>query len=475
MRRFILNFIIFFSAIITFFFLAETSYAACTISADPSSLPANFNGTITITATGCNLLSSTQYLVLIYPKDMESNGDAYQFYPWQAESPNGQTLTPNISLTASVSASYPWAWTLKVCQYQTSDLLSNCADSQYIVAQTDIEITAIPPPPSNIPQITNIQPADGSPNTCIFLFGDPFTATVTNIQPKTHYYWWFEGGTLQNAGTSDNAGSDLTLKIPANYNDGPHGANPAGQWYTFCVDKSLGFLGTTRKIIGENCIPISLRSPSSSITGDTSCSSLQKTAEQAGTLNNEIEFDQFLPPCAQWVDSGGNPISTPVALTSLENGEFIKCASVMTAVGTISTDPASFITSVFTIVLGLAGGIALILIILAGYRYMTSQGNPEAVKAANEQLTAAIVGLLFIIFSFVILRTIGVDILKIPSFPIFSSGSGSSTTPGGTSGGSSSSSSTVCKGSCRHDCDDSADQTNTSDCRPPNRYCCVGE
>jgi hypothetical protein len=209
-----------------------------------------------------------------------------------------------------------------------------------------------------------------------------------------------------------------------------------------------------------------------------------------GSLINDTNYVRSLPPCAQWVDSGGNPITPQTAFDKISQGDLekiwnditgkasiniIKCASVMTAVGTISTDPASFITSVFTIVLGLAGGIALILIILAGYRYMTSQGNPEAVKAANEQLTAAIVGLLFIIFSFVILRTIGVDILKIPSFPIFSSGSGSSTTPGGTSGGSSSSSSTVCKGSCRHDCDDSADQTNTSDCRPPNRYCCVGE
>ena len=47
---------------------------------------------------------------------------------------------------------------------------------------------------------------------------------------------------------------------------------------------------------------------------------------------------------------------------------------------------------------------------------MTSQGNPEAVKAATEQLTSAIIGLLFIILSFVILEIIGVDILKIPGF-----------------------------------------------------------
>jgi hypothetical protein len=47
---------------------------------------------------------------------------------------------------------------------------------------------------------------------------------------------------------------------------------------------------------------------------------------------------------------------------------------------------------------------------------MISQGNPEQVKGAREQLTAAIIGLLFIIFSLVILQIIGVNILKIPGF-----------------------------------------------------------
>jgi uncharacterized membrane protein YqhA len=66
--------------------------------------------------------------------------------------------------------------------------------------------------------------------------------------------------------------------------------------------------------------------------------------------------------------------------------------------------------------LGISGGIALILIIISGYKFMVSQGNPEATKAATEQLTSAIIGLLFIIFSFVILQIVGVNILRIPGF-----------------------------------------------------------
>lgn len=45
---------------------------------------------------------------------------------------------------------------------------------------------------------------------------------------------------------------------------------------------------------------------------------------------------------------------------------------------------------------------------------MTSQGDHEKVKEAREILTSAIIGLLFLIFSLVILEVIGVDLLHIP-------------------------------------------------------------
>jgi len=104
-----------------------------------------------------------------------------------------------------------------------------------------------------------------------------------------------------------------------------------------------------------------------------------------------------LPPCANF-DANG------------------KCTSVDTALGPINTDTAGFIKSIFGLVLGLSGGIALFLIIYSGYQLMASRGKPEALQAAQDQLTAAIVGLVFIIFSLVILQIIGFDILKIPGF-----------------------------------------------------------
>lgn len=101
------------------------------------------------------------------------------------------------------------------------------------------------------------------------------------------------------------------------------------------------------------------------------------------------------PPCSKWGNNG-------------------QCTSVKTALGDISTSPAGFIQKIFAVLLSISGGIALLLIIKSGYQIMTSQGKPEALQQAREQLIAAIVGLIFLIFSLVILQAIGVDILKIP-------------------------------------------------------------
>lgn len=120
-----------------------------------------------------------------------------------------------------------------------------------------------------------------------------------------------------------------------------------------------------------------------------------------------------LPPCAQWVDQNNKPLSKESAIKT----DIKKCLSVDTGLGIpLATDPVNFVKSIFGIILSLSGGVALLLIILSGYKLMLSQGNPEKAQEAKETLTAAIVGLLFIIFSLVILQVIGVDILKIPGF-----------------------------------------------------------
>ena len=92
------------------------------------------------------------------------------------------------------------------------------------------------------------------------------------------------------------------------------------------------------------------------------------------------------------------------------------CKVVKTAIGDIPTDPLGFIMRIFSIVLSIAGVGAIIIIIFSGYRMMLSRGNPEAIKSAREALTSAVVGLVFIVFSLVLLSVIAGNVLKIPGF-----------------------------------------------------------
>jgi len=66
--------------------------------------------------------------------------------------------------------------------------------------------------------------------------------------------------------------------------------------------------------------------------------------------------------------------------------------------------------------IGIAGGISLLCIMFAAFQMQTSSGNAEKVKKAQELLTNCITGLMIIIFSILILKIIGVDILRIPGF-----------------------------------------------------------
>jgi len=87
---------------------------------------------------------------------------------------------------------------------------------------------------------------------------------------------------------------------------------------------------------------------------------------------------------------------------------------IPTAIGCIDiSGPSEFVDSILKLAIGLAGGIAMLLIVFGGIQILTSAGNPEKIQAGKEMITSAIAGLLLIIFSVFILRIIGVEILDI--------------------------------------------------------------
>src|SRR3990167_5394482 len=75
------------------------------------------------------------------------------------------------------------------------------------------------------------------------------------------------------------------------------------------------------------------------------------------------------------------------------------------------TSSTAVATALLSLSIGIAGGIAFLIIVYAGFLLMTSTGNPERIKHGQDLMTAALAGLVMIIFSVVLLRLIGVNIL----------------------------------------------------------------
>jgi hypothetical protein len=63
-------------------------------------------------------------------------------------------------------------------------------------------------------------------------------------------------------------------------------------------------------------------------------------------------------------------------------------------------DPRVIAAELIKIALGFVGIIMVILIIVAGFRWMTSAGNQETISKAKSQITSAIIGLIIIAASY---------------------------------------------------------------------------
>jgi hypothetical protein len=104
------------------------------------------------------------------------------------------------------------------------------------------------------------------------------------------------------------------------------------------------------------------------------------------------------------------------------NEQSITCSKggqlgISTAIGCIPIyDQNPYLIFLIKWATGLAGGIALILIVYGTIIIITSQGDPRKFNAGKELLISAIAGLIFLVISIYLLRIIGVNILQLPQF-----------------------------------------------------------
>lgn len=72
--------------------------------------------------------------------------------------------------------------------------------------------------------------------------------------------------------------------------------------------------------------------------------------------------------------------------------------------GLSAKDPRAIIASIINVLLSLLGVIALVIILIGGFLWMTSGGNEDQIKKAKKMLTAGVIGLAIILSAYSLAR-----------------------------------------------------------------------
>jgi len=144
----------------------------------------------------------------------------------------------------------------------------------------------------------------------------------------------------------------------------------------------------------------------SSVFADTPIPTGPPTCDVCGWCNKDVN----LTPPANWNECR-NCLFDPTTGAPRDRYYY-------TILGCFSTDPSGgpFTRQVLSIIFGMAGGIAFLMVLWGSAMVLTSSGDPIRLQSGKETIISSTIGILLIIFSIFLLRIVGVDILKIPGF-----------------------------------------------------------
>lgn len=109
-------------------------------------------------------------------------------------------------------------------------------------------------------------------------------------------------------------------------------------------------------------------------------------------------------PILVLADNGGTPREAPTSTG------FIAACRKDPATQDVSLSRC--IQGIYLLSLGLGAVLAVLMIVLAGYRYMTAGGNAQQVEGAKEGFAAAFIGLIIIFVAFILLNVINPDLTQ---------------------------------------------------------------
>lgn len=75
----------------------------------------------------------------------------------------------------------------------------------------------------------------------------------------------------------------------------------------------------------------------------------------------------------------------------------------------------SAIITVINIILGVIALVAVLMIVIGGFKYVISSGNPEAVKSATKTITWAVIGLVVAVLAYAIVSIVSNTISSDPN------------------------------------------------------------
>ncbi len=87
-----------------------------------------------------------------------------------------------------------------------------------------------------------------------------------------------------------------------------------------------------------------------------------------------------------------------------QSGTVQQGVTEITPVGTSSNTLQQYIQIVINVLLGTIGVVAVIMLIIGGFRYVLSQGDEKATKGAKDTILFAIVGIVVAILAFAIVN-----------------------------------------------------------------------
>ncbi len=120
-----------------------------------------------------------------------------------------------------------------------------------------------------------------------------------------------------------------------------------------------------------------------------------------------VSRQAVLIPAAQ-AQRADNPTTDKGGNKPASQGQDIKATNKDPITGQVvnQTSVVGYINKAYPYLAGVGGLLAVIMLIYAGYRYMTSYGDPEALADAKDIVEKALIGLALLILAAVILNTI---------------------------------------------------------------------